>query len=373
MLSSGADSLCGHEVLSARVHLSSSQLCCCLFISVSHPDLGSKRLRCEFCGKDDYARRFKRSKRFCSMACAKRYNVGCSRHVRLFPSKNGSGGYVKKRKVVPGKRSWLRDQQGRVSTGPIQRTKEVRSSLSVVEISCLKLHLRWRAKPLVEEKNAVVGNQLEVKVWVSAQQEQNEWKKNGDVVCMLLCVWRRLLLSVASHQCPVICHISLVSCDVSHLMTSVSCDLSHLMTSVSCDLSHLISVLWSITSHQCSVSCNISSASCDLSHLISVLWSVTSHQHPVICHISSVSLCLLLDMLSPLLLAAKHADSAASVSSQLHRTRPWNLTWHMAAIVLSISEAGSPFAGDFIITGPTHSIVLSFMHGPPLADGWGCG
>ncbi|XP_041479748.1 polyhomeotic-like protein 2 [Lytechinus variegatus] len=41
-------------------------------------------LRCEFCGKVDSPRKFKRSKRFCSMACAKRYNVGCSKRLGLF-------------------------------------------------------------------------------------------------------------------------------------------------------------------------------------------------------------------------------------------------------------------------------------------------
>ncbi|XP_048417147.1 polyhomeotic-like protein 2 isoform X3 [Stegostoma tigrinum] len=42
------------------------------------------KLKCEFCGRLDYAHKFKGSKRFCSMACAKRYNVGCSKRVGLF-------------------------------------------------------------------------------------------------------------------------------------------------------------------------------------------------------------------------------------------------------------------------------------------------
>ncbi|XP_072888497.1 polyhomeotic-like protein 2 isoform X8 [Hemitrygon akajei] len=42
------------------------------------------KLKCEFCGRLDYAYKFKGSKRFCSMACAKRYNVGCSKRVGLF-------------------------------------------------------------------------------------------------------------------------------------------------------------------------------------------------------------------------------------------------------------------------------------------------
>ncbi|KAK3891231.1 hypothetical protein Pcinc_004873 [Petrolisthes cinctipes] len=40
--------------------------------------------KCEFCGKTDLRSKFKRSKRFCSTACAKRYNVGCSKRIGLF-------------------------------------------------------------------------------------------------------------------------------------------------------------------------------------------------------------------------------------------------------------------------------------------------
>ncbi|XP_067898844.1 polyhomeotic-like protein 3 isoform X3 [Heterodontus francisci] len=47
-------------------------------------------LKCEFCGKMDYAHKFRRSKRFCSMSCAKRYNVGCSKRMGLFKSDKSS-------------------------------------------------------------------------------------------------------------------------------------------------------------------------------------------------------------------------------------------------------------------------------------------
>uniref|UniRef100_A0A8C3XF34 Polyhomeotic homolog 2 n=1 Tax=Cyanoderma ruficeps TaxID=181631 RepID=A0A8C3XF34_9PASS len=47
------------------------------------------KLKCELCGRVDFAYKFKRSKRFCSMACAKRYNVGCTKRVGLFhPDRN---------------------------------------------------------------------------------------------------------------------------------------------------------------------------------------------------------------------------------------------------------------------------------------------
>nr|XP_056704101.1 polyhomeotic-like protein 1 [Euleptes europaea] len=40
-------------------------------------------LQCEFCGKYSPANQFRGSKRFCSVTCAKRYNVGCSHQLRL--------------------------------------------------------------------------------------------------------------------------------------------------------------------------------------------------------------------------------------------------------------------------------------------------
>ncbi|XP_010160086.1 PREDICTED: polyhomeotic-like protein 2, partial [Eurypyga helias] len=42
------------------------------------------KLKCELCGRVNFAYKFKRSKRFCSMACAKRYNVDCTKRVGLF-------------------------------------------------------------------------------------------------------------------------------------------------------------------------------------------------------------------------------------------------------------------------------------------------
>ncbi|XP_039193699.1 polyhomeotic-like protein 3 isoform X4 [Crotalus tigris] len=43
-------------------------------------------LKCEFCGKMGYANKFLRSKRFCTMSCAKRYNVSCGKKFRLYTS-----------------------------------------------------------------------------------------------------------------------------------------------------------------------------------------------------------------------------------------------------------------------------------------------
>ncbi|XP_053546169.1 polyhomeotic-like protein 2 isoform X2 [Bombina bombina] len=54
------------------------------FVPGSKDDEDPPKLKCELCGRVDYEYKFKRSKRFCSMACAKRYNVGCTKRVGLF-------------------------------------------------------------------------------------------------------------------------------------------------------------------------------------------------------------------------------------------------------------------------------------------------
>ncbi|XP_060539156.1 polyhomeotic-like protein 3 isoform X5 [Pantherophis guttatus] len=47
-------------------------------------------LKCEFCGKMGYANKFLRSKRFCTMSCAKRYNVSCGKKFGLYSSDKSS-------------------------------------------------------------------------------------------------------------------------------------------------------------------------------------------------------------------------------------------------------------------------------------------
>ncbi|XP_047598993.1 polyhomeotic-like protein 1 isoform X6 [Lutra lutra] len=46
-------------------------------------DKAANLLKCEYCGKYAPAEQFRGSKRFCSMTCAKRYNVSCSHQFRL--------------------------------------------------------------------------------------------------------------------------------------------------------------------------------------------------------------------------------------------------------------------------------------------------
>lgn len=54
------------------------------YLQESKEEGAPPKLKCELCGRVDFAYKFKRSKRFCSMACAKRYNVGCTKRVGLF-------------------------------------------------------------------------------------------------------------------------------------------------------------------------------------------------------------------------------------------------------------------------------------------------
>eukprot|EP00066_Takifugu_rubripes_P001627 XP_003962949.1 PREDICTED: polyhomeotic-like protein 2 [Takifugu rubripes] len=59
-------------------------------------------LTCELCGKVDFAYIFKRSKRFCSTVCAKRYNVGCTKRVGLFPNRKTTLENERKQRMMNG-------------------------------------------------------------------------------------------------------------------------------------------------------------------------------------------------------------------------------------------------------------------------------
>ncbi|MGH0134171.1 UNVERIFIED_CONTAM: hypothetical protein FKN15_016622 [Acipenser sinensis] len=66
----------------------------------------SSLLKCEYCGNLEPAQQFRGSKRFCSMTCAKRYNVSCSQQFRLKHKKVkgaglGDGGGVRMRRRGP--------------------------------------------------------------------------------------------------------------------------------------------------------------------------------------------------------------------------------------------------------------------------------
>lgn len=73
--------------------------------SISPKELKAQQepmLTCELCGRVDFASVFKRSKRFCSTVCAKRYNVGCTKRMGLFPNRKASLESMKKRGVLNG-------------------------------------------------------------------------------------------------------------------------------------------------------------------------------------------------------------------------------------------------------------------------------
>ncbi|XP_066477030.1 polyhomeotic-like protein 3 isoform X2 [Tiliqua scincoides] len=53
-------------------------------------EMDTDLLKCEFCGKMGYANKFLRSKRFCTMSCAKRYNVSCSKKFGLYTADKSS-------------------------------------------------------------------------------------------------------------------------------------------------------------------------------------------------------------------------------------------------------------------------------------------
>lgn len=59
-------------------------------------------LTCELCGRVDFAYVFKRSKRFCSTVCAKRYNVGCTKRMGLFPNRKTTLENIKKQRALHG-------------------------------------------------------------------------------------------------------------------------------------------------------------------------------------------------------------------------------------------------------------------------------
>ncbi|TKS77018.1 Polyhomeotic-like protein 2 [Collichthys lucidus] len=59
-------------------------------------------LTCELCGRVDFAYVFKRSKRFCSTVCAKRYNVGCTKRMGLFPNRKTNLENMKKQRALNG-------------------------------------------------------------------------------------------------------------------------------------------------------------------------------------------------------------------------------------------------------------------------------
>ncbi|XP_057700906.1 polyhomeotic-like protein 2b isoform X2 [Corythoichthys intestinalis] len=96
------------------------------------------KLTCEYCGWVDFAYTFKGSKRFCSMVCAKRYNVGCTKRIGLF----------RPEKTKPASR-WRRRSQGRSST----EAKKRKMSSSPQQTQCGSVSSPHASQPSQEESS----------------------------------------------------------------------------------------------------------------------------------------------------------------------------------------------------------------------------
>ncbi|XP_033825534.1 polyhomeotic-like protein 2 [Periophthalmus magnuspinnatus] len=83
------------DCLSLRRHRGDMKTDC---LPLKELRLQEPMLTCELCGKVDFASAFKRSKRFCSTVCAKRYSVGCSKRVGLFPNAKASIESIKRQR-----------------------------------------------------------------------------------------------------------------------------------------------------------------------------------------------------------------------------------------------------------------------------------
>ncbi|XP_004086426.1 polyhomeotic-like protein 2 [Oryzias latipes] len=78
-------------------------------------------LTCELCGQVDFAYIFKRSKRFCSTVCAKRYNVGCTKRMGLFPNRKSTLENLRKQqRVLNGNSRNAQTDSKRKTTPPVQ-------------------------------------------------------------------------------------------------------------------------------------------------------------------------------------------------------------------------------------------------------------
>ncbi|XP_022110216.1 polyhomeotic-like protein 2 isoform X3 [Acanthaster planci] len=81
--------------------------------SEGRDDADRTPLRCEFCGKVDRPHKFKRSKRFCSLSCSKRYNVGCSKRLGLFAPQRENSERLKHKLKLQTKAKPLKGSRGK--------------------------------------------------------------------------------------------------------------------------------------------------------------------------------------------------------------------------------------------------------------------
>ncbi|XP_040279871.1 polyhomeotic-like protein 2 isoform X2 [Bufo bufo] len=100
------------------------------FVAASKEEGDPPKLKCELCGRVDFEYKFKRSKRFCSMACAKRYNVGCTKRVGLFhPDRS------KLQKPAGAKHSWRRSRKGNLQSPGTESTMQISEPITPISIT----------------------------------------------------------------------------------------------------------------------------------------------------------------------------------------------------------------------------------------------
>ncbi|XP_041654757.1 polyhomeotic-like protein 2 [Cheilinus undulatus] len=87
-------------------------------------------LTCELCGRVDFAYAFKKSKRFCSTVCAKRFNVGCTKKLGLFPNHKTSPENMKKHRTLNGNHKTCSLDSKKKSTPSVQKPPLPAAALS---------------------------------------------------------------------------------------------------------------------------------------------------------------------------------------------------------------------------------------------------
>ncbi|XP_077116577.1 polyhomeotic-like protein 2 isoform X2 [Ranitomeya variabilis] len=102
------------------------------FTTVSKEEGNPPKLKCELCGRVDFEYKFKRSKRFCSMACAKRYNVGCTKRVGLFhPDRS------KLQKPVAAKLPRRRSRKRNLQSPSVERMMPMSETITPISVTPL--------------------------------------------------------------------------------------------------------------------------------------------------------------------------------------------------------------------------------------------
>ncbi|XP_076870327.1 polyhomeotic-like protein 2b isoform X1 [Brachyhypopomus gauderio] len=92
-------------------------------------EVDEPKLTCELCGWVDFAYKFKGSKRFCSVVCAKRYNVGCTKRIGLFhPDRTKTANRWRRRSHSRGRQSTEAKKQ-RLSGPQLSQGEAVSSPL----------------------------------------------------------------------------------------------------------------------------------------------------------------------------------------------------------------------------------------------------